>query len=95
MDEKLVKYRFSAPQIFTGEMILTYKNGFLNGIEGIKLIGARWDNMCINKAIPFKESDIAAKKEEHANRIYFKPMRGVKAINPNSARQDVRMNGIL
>ena len=71
MSNRITKYRFSAPHVFSGEMILEYRNGYLHGIEGIKFIGNKWDNMCINKAIPFRESDIPSIREDHANRIYF------------------------
>jgi len=90
---KKSKYKFSAPHVFSGEIIITYKNGFLYQIEGLKLIGNKWDNMCINKVIPFREYDIKNTAEENANRIYFVPIQG--RVISHEIKEDIRMVGRL
>jgi hypothetical protein len=93
MSERISKYKFSAPHVFQGEIMITYKNGYLYQMENLRNIGNRWDDMCINKAIPFKESQIPAVREEHANLIYFKAVRNRPVGRPELS--DVRVNDML
>jgi hypothetical protein len=91
---KYSKYKFSAPHVFSGELIITYKNGFLHQIEGIKYFGNKWDNLCINKVVPFREQDIFQTIEEHAQRIYYKPLRG-RMVYTESAPGGLRVSGSI
>lgn len=69
------KYRFTAPNVFNGELIITYKRGYLHQMEGLKYIGNQWDTICINKAIPYREHEIQRVIKEHGGQIHYKKLK--------------------